>query len=274
MQRRGKRAIEDTLRATLREQQAMIDNPLVGCEDQGRADRPGEQAFLALVGYRQCRKQAGDAGVPGRHLRAARGAATARRAAATRSGGSRVLRHRTIPAVKLASAQTAGQSLWAVVDETGGGSPRSRSAACQAVEQTPNSIMITNVTADRVRQRRVHAHLGYARGSRGQSGTDPAPPSAVVAAMWAALKRREDWRGEFSIGASGAGRYEIVADAQAGPDHPYLAIRKTSPKKRIAAELDAHRYHLEEMVVERTAQLADAQRAPEATRAKTRSWPT
>ena len=284
-----KRAIEDTLRATLREQQAMIDNPLVGIAKikDGQIDRVNE-AFLALVGYRREELQGRQATLVCPAGPPSRGEGVP--ATAPPRNGNAVwrglvsLRHkdgRYLP-VQLASAQTAeGQSLWAVVDETEWRLAKEQvRRLSQAVEQTPNSIVITNVHGEieyvnaaftRISGYTLEEVRGRSPGALRSGDT----PSAVVAAMWAALKRGEDWRGEF-INRRKDGEalveYEIVTPMREpdGRITHYLAIKEdVTEKKRIAAELDAHRYHLEEMVVERTAQLADAQRAAEeATRAK------
>ena len=284
-----KRAIEDTLRATLREQQAMVDNPLVGIAKikDGQIDWMNE-AFIALVGYRREELRGRQATLvcpagPPAHGDDQAGASPAR-TVDTVWRGLVSFRHkdgRYLP-VQLASARlTEGQSLWAVVDETEWRLAKEQvRRLSQAVEQTPNSIVITNVHGEieyvNAAFTRVSGYsLAEVRGRSPGALRSGDTPSEVIAAMWAALKRGEDWRGEFvnrRKDGEALVEYEIVTPMREpdGRITHYLAIKEdVTEKKRIVAELDAHRYHLEEMVVQRTAQLAEAQRAAEeATRAK------
>ena len=149
-----------------------------------------------------------------------------------------------------------------------------------AVEQSPESIVITNLAAEieYVNQTFIRA-TGYAReeviGRNPRILHSGKTPAATYASMWQALSQGQAWRGEFYNRRKDGSEY--VEMALVSPIHQsdgslthYLAVKEdVTEKKRLAAELDQHRHHLEALVLSRTAELHAAQlRAEEANQAK------
>ncbi len=150
----------------------------------------------------------------------------------------------------------------------------------QVVEQSPESIIITNIDSEieYVNEAFLSA-TGYdqeeviGRNPRFlQSGKTP--PETYLS-LWRALNYNQAWQGEFhnrrKDGSEHIDRVNITPIRQ--PDgtvtHYVAAQKDISERKQLAAELDAHRHHLEELVEERTEQLAVArQRADTANQAK------
>ncbi|HPE71695.1 MAG TPA: PAS domain S-box protein [Candidatus Competibacteraceae bacterium] len=135
-----------------------------------------------------------------------------------------------------------------------------------AVEQNPNSIVITD----------LHARIEYVNhafcrtsGYRREEvlGKDPHilqsghTPASIYAEMWQTLKKGKTWRGEFVNQHKNGHLY--VEFVQITPVYQpdghlthYLAIKEDiTERKRIGQELDRYRHHLEELVTERTNQL-------------------
>ncbi len=141
----------------------------------------------------------------------------------------------------------------------------------EAVAQNPNSILITD-TEGRIEYANAafSASSGYSfeevRGRPADFLGAPYTPAATHEALWARLRAGEVWRGEF-INSSKGGRQQFV-DAHVAPIRQadgrithYVAIQQDiTEKKRLAAELEAHRYHLEILVRERTRELEQASR--------------
>jgi PAS domain S-box-containing protein len=143
-----------------------------------------------------------------------------------------------------------------------------------AVEQSPESIVITNVGAiiEYVNEAFV-ANTGYSRDEAIgrnprflQSGKTPA---ATYVAMWAALVEGEPWKGEFHNKRKDGSEYiefaiiTPIRQADGRVTH-YVAVKEDiTEKKRTGAELDRHRHHLEDLVAERTVQLDEARRRAE-----------
>jgi PAS domain S-box-containing protein len=141
-----------------------------------------------------------------------------------------------------------------------------------AVEQSPNSIMITDAQA---RIEYVNDALcsvsGFARGEL--LGRNPRilhsgrTPASTYQAMWETLSRGQVWKGEL-VNRRPSGEVYVefalispVRQADGSVTH-YLAIKEDiTERKRIGQELDRHRHRLEELVAERTAELAAARRA-------------
>ncbi|MBI5901297.1 MAG: PAS domain S-box protein [Rhodocyclales bacterium] len=144
-----------------------------------------------------------------------------------------------------------------------------------AVEQSPESIVITNPQAE---IEYVNDSFLRAAGYRREEviGQNPRflhsgnTPPETYAAMWAALTRGETWKGEFHNRRKDGTEYDefaIVAPLRGadGAISHYVAIKEDiTEKKRIGSELDAHRHHLEEMVAQRTAELSAARLQAEA----------
>ena len=150
----------------------------------------------------------------------------------------------------------------------------------QAVEQSPEAVVIANLEGniEYVNQAFVEAS-GYAvdevmgRNSRLlQSGRTP---RQTYDEMWAALLDGRVWSGQL-INKRKTGEiyyeYAIISPIRSpdGTITHYLAVKQDiTEKKRIGEELDQHRHHLEEMVDQRTAELAAAKETAEvASRAK------
>ena len=135
-----------------------------------------------------------------------------------------------------------------------------------AVEQSPESIVITNIDA---RIEYVNAaflrNTGYTRdeviGNNPRVLQSGRTPKATFDAMWANLSRGERWQGElFNRRKDGSDYVELanitpVRQPDGRVTH-YLAIKEDiTEKKRMAEELEQHRAHLEELVERRTGEL-------------------
>ncbi|MBW7900276.1 MAG: PAS domain S-box protein [Rhodocyclaceae bacterium] len=144
-----------------------------------------------------------------------------------------------------------------------------------AVEQSPNSIVITNTAAEIEYVNEAFTRIsGYAReellGANPRLLQSGETPRATYASLWAALGAGECWHGEFVNRRRNGEIYvesAIVAPIRQpdGAIGHYLAVKEdVTEKRRIAAELIEHRAHLEDLVAKRTAELAEAKRAAEA----------
>ena len=144
-----------------------------------------------------------------------------------------------------------------------------------AIEQSPNSIIITDLDAciQYVNEAFLNT-TGYAL--RDVLGNNPRllksgkTPAETYTAMWNALTHGRPWKGEFHNRRKDGSDY--VEFAHVAPLHQadgaithYVAVKEDiTEKKRIAEELGRHRHHLEELVEQRTAELAEAQHQAEA----------
>ncbi|MDP2795085.1 MAG: PAS domain S-box protein, partial [Sulfurisoma sp.] len=144
-----------------------------------------------------------------------------------------------------------------------------------AVEQSPESIVITNLnaTVEYVNESFVQV-TGYSREE--VIGQNPrilqsgkTPPETYVA-LWDALTHGEPWKGEFINQRKDGSEYvefAIITPIRQpdGRITHYIAVKEDiTEKKLVGAELDRHRHHLEELVLLRTAELVDAKVAAEA----------
>ncbi|MFO1197927.1 MAG: PAS domain S-box protein [Burkholderiaceae bacterium] len=149
-----------------------------------------------------------------------------------------------------------------------------------AVEQSAESILITDLEGriEYVNEAFLRTS-GYDRDavigrSPGLLRSGRTPPSTYES-LWATLRAGGTWTGEFvnrrRDGSEYVDRATITPLRQPdGSVTHYLAVQQdVTEARRIARELERHRGHLEELVHERTAQLADASaRAEAANRAK------
>jgi PAS domain S-box-containing protein len=145
----------------------------------------------------------------------------------------------------------------------------------QAVEQSPESIVITDLDGciEYVNDSFLR-NTGYARaevlGSNPRVLKSTKTPVDTYVALWATLTEGRVWQGEFvNLRKDGSEYIEsaIVSPVRAGDGRitHYLAVKQdVTEKKRTADELNRYRYHLEEMVETRTAQLARARELADA----------
>ncbi len=149
-----------------------------------------------------------------------------------------------------------------------------------AVEQSPNSIVISD--ADGVVEYVNQAYTrisgyGYDEIVGRKAGLQHSgfTPQAVYAELWDTLKAGKVWKGEL-INRRKSGElytdFAIISPLRQedGRISHFLSIQEdVTEKHRIGEELDHYRHHLEELVIDRTAQLATAKEAAEvANRAK------
>ncbi len=145
----------------------------------------------------------------------------------------------------------------------------------QAVEQSPNSVVITNLEAEiEYVNQAFLSTTGYSREEvLGQNPrilqADEVKPGDR-AGLWAALSRGQAWKGEFRNKRKDGSVYTELAhvaplrQADGHVTH-YVGVKEDITEvKRISGELERHRQHLEELVEERTRELVDAQRRAEA----------
>jgi PAS domain S-box-containing protein len=144
-----------------------------------------------------------------------------------------------------------------------------------AVDQSPASIVITNLASniEYVNEAFV-THSGYSRaeviGHNLQDlNTNDTPPE-TLRALWEALHQGRAWRGELHKRRKNGDKYveqamiTPIRQADGAISH-YLGVKEDiTERKRADAELDRHRFHLEELVVSRTAELELARKAAEA----------
>ena len=144
-----------------------------------------------------------------------------------------------------------------------------------AVEQSPESIVITNLDAQiEYVNEAFTTNTGYTRDE--VIGINPRvlhsgkTPPETFTSLWKALASGQPWKGELHNRRKDGGEYTELATIT--PIHQadgkithYVAVKEDiTDKKRLGEELDRHRHHLEELVASRTAQLAEAREAAEA----------
>ncbi|MGZ8250396.1 PAS domain S-box protein, partial [Methylomagnum sp.] len=149
-----------------------------------------------------------------------------------------------------------------------------------AVEQSPESIIITNLNANIEYVNETFVRItGYSReealGKNPRILDSGKTPRAIHGHLWKTLLQGQTWKGEFINRRKDGSEYVefviITPIRQAdGQISHYLAIQEDiTEKKRLGEELDNHRHHLEELVAQRTAELTAAQqRAESANRTK------
>jgi PAS domain S-box-containing protein len=144
-----------------------------------------------------------------------------------------------------------------------------------AIEQSPESIVITNVDAriEYVNETFVRV-TGFscdeAIGQNPNILNSGKTPPGTYAAMWSALANGRPWKGEFHNRRKDGSEYvefAIITPLRQpdGTISHYVAVKEDiSEKKRLGEELDRHRFHLEELVAQRTMELLGAQQQAEA----------
>jgi PAS domain S-box-containing protein len=144
----------------------------------------------------------------------------------------------------------------------------------EAVRQSPEAIIITDISGriEYVNEAFV-LNTGFSREETlGQNASmlssgDTEP--ATYTDMWETLARGEVWKGEFHNRRKDGSVFieSAVLAPIRQPDGSvthYVGVKEDiTEKRRLAEELDKHRNHLETLVVERTAQLTEAQQQAE-----------
>lgn len=147
-----------------------------------------------------------------------------------------------------------------------------------AVEQSPESIVITNARAE---IEYVNAAFTETTGYTQEEvlGKNPnilhsgKTPTENYQEMWANLANGKPWKGEFFNKRKDGTEYLEFAiltplRSASGEITHYVAIKEDiTEKKRIGLELDAHRDHLEELVATRTSELEEARKHADAANA-------
>ena len=144
-----------------------------------------------------------------------------------------------------------------------------------AVEQSPESIIITNVKAiiEYVNDAFLQA-AGYSRdevlGKNPRMLQSGKTPPETYASMWQTLGRGQTWKGEFHNKRKDGSEYVEFAivtplvQADGTVSH-YVAVKEDiTEKNRLGLELDGHRHHLEALVESRTRELVAAREQAEA----------
>ena len=144
----------------------------------------------------------------------------------------------------------------------------------QAVEQSPVAVVIADLDAniEYVNQAFVDTS-GYsveeAIGRNPRFLHSGQTPPETYRSLWATLLEEKPWMGQFvNRRKTGEIYYEhVVISPIRQPDGlvtHYLAVKQdVTEKKRIGEELDHHRHHLQELVEQRTAELAAAKEVAE-----------
>lgn len=138
-----------------------------------------------------------------------------------------------------------------------------------AIEQSASSVAITDIAGlmEYVNDAFVRA-TGYSRAEA--IGQNPRilksglTPAQTYVDMWAALTQGQIWRGELHNKAKDghltieSAQITPLRNAEGRVTH-YVAVKEDiTERKRMVAELEKHRHHLEDLVQERTAQLETA----------------
>ena len=139
----------------------------------------------------------------------------------------------------------------------------------QAVEQSPESIIITNLDGDIEYVNEAFAkNSGYRReeimAQNPRILNAGKTPKQTYAALWDTISQGRTWKGEFINKRKDGSEYvefAIITPIRQldGRITHYVAVKEDiTEKKRLARELDQHRHHLEDLVANRTAELESA----------------
>ena len=144
-----------------------------------------------------------------------------------------------------------------------------------AIEQSPESIVITQLdgSIEYVNDAFVQV-TGYTyqelMGKNPRVLQSGRTPPGTYEEMWAALTKGRPWKGEFTNRKKDGTEYTefAIITPLRQPDGTishYVAVKDDiTEKKRIGAELDQYRHHLQELVAQRTAELTAARQQAEA----------
>ena len=138
-----------------------------------------------------------------------------------------------------------------------------------AVEQSPESILIANLAGEiEYVNGTFTQNTGYTQeeviGKTPRLMRSGKTPPETYKALWRALGQGQSWKGEFINRRKDGSEYVELAIItplrnEDGRFTHYVAVQKDiTEKKRLAEELDRHRYHLEELVSSRTVELEAA----------------
>jgi PAS domain S-box-containing protein len=139
----------------------------------------------------------------------------------------------------------------------------------EVVRQSPAAIVITNTDSRIEYVNESFTRLsGYSQsealGRKPSMLRSGLTPAATYEALWDALKRGVSWKGEFynrRKDGTEVVEFAVVAPIRTadGEITRYVAVKEDiTERKRLGAELDNYRNHLEAVVEQRTLQLADA----------------
>lgn len=145
----------------------------------------------------------------------------------------------------------------------------------QAVEQSPESTVITNLDAEIEYVNEAFLRTtGFRRdevlGQNPRILQSSSTPRQTYESLWASLTRGLPWQGEFHNKRKNGGEFIeraliVPVRNQQGTITHYVGVSQDiTEHKRLDRELDAYRHRLEERVAERTAQLAEARQKAEA----------
>ncbi|MFA5083147.1 MAG: PAS domain S-box protein, partial [Hydrogenophilaceae bacterium] len=145
----------------------------------------------------------------------------------------------------------------------------------QAVEQSPESIAITNLEAELEYVNEAFLrNTGYSReeviGQNPRVLHSGRTPRETYVELWHALSQGRPWKGEFFNKRKDGSEYvefAIITPIRQpdGRVTHYVAVKEDiTEKKRMGEELDRHRLHLEDLVASRTSELEAARAAADA----------
>ncbi|MEI7613699.1 MAG: PAS domain S-box protein [Betaproteobacteria bacterium] len=139
----------------------------------------------------------------------------------------------------------------------------------EAVRQSPEAVVITDTQGNiEYVNEAFTAHTGYTRqealGQNPRMLNSGLTPLETFKSMWNALTQGKSWHGEFANRRKDGSIFiewatlAPIRQADGSITH-YVAVKEEiTEKKRLAEELENYRFHLEEIVDQRTAQLAEA----------------
>ena len=143
-----------------------------------------------------------------------------------------------------------------------------------AVEQSPNSIIITNLDAEIEYVNQCYQDITGYTSNEALGGIPTILKSASIelvtgSSVWESLNAGNNWSGEYINHRKDGSEY--VEHAYISPvrqpngqvTHYLLIQEDITDKKRMAEELNAHRHHLEKLVKSRTLELEQAREAAE-----------